>query len=69
MVKVTIRGPAGSTTLESDAHGIYDLTGFVPGYYEISRPPVGDASPSYRDVECHLRIEAGDIRECNVLVR
>ena len=67
--KVLIRGPAGVTILESDANGVYDVTGLPPGNYEVSRLPVGGVPPSWRDTECRLKIEVGDIRECNVGVR
>jgi hypothetical protein len=68
-MKVVIRGPVGSTSVASDEHGVYDVTGLPPGNYEVSRSPVGDTPPSWRDTECRLKIEAGDIRECNVGVR
>lgn len=66
-MKVVIRGPAGTTTAVSDAHGIYDANGLPPGFYEVGREPVAGAPPSWRDVECHLRqVQSGEIRDCNV---
>lgn len=68
--KVEIKGPAGTKTAESDEHGVYDVTGLPSGYYEVSRPPVGGAPPSWRDVECRWRqVDPGDIRDCAVEIR
>jgi len=67
-MKVTIRGPVGDTTVESDQHGVYDMVGLPPGYYEISRLPAPGVKPGWRDLECRwTNVEAGGIRECIVL--
>jgi len=66
--KVLIRGPAGTTTAVSDAHGVYDVKGLPPGYYEVGREPATGASPGSRDVECHLRLQSGEISDCPVRV-
>ena len=69
-MKVVIRGPAGVTTVESDERGVYDVTGLPPGYYEVSRPPVGGAPPSWRDAECRWsKVDSGDVRDCAVAIR
>lgn len=69
-VSVRILGPSGLTTVESDERGIFDVTGLPAGTYEILRPPVTvGVPPSWRDIQCDLRVAAGDIRECNVLLR
>lgn len=67
--KVVIRGPAGLTTVESDEHGVFDVAGLPAGMYEISRSPAAGVPASWRDIRCQWRIEAHDIRECNVNVR
>ncbi len=64
--KVFIRGPAGITTVESDEHGVYDVIGLPPGHYEVGPEPADGVPPGWRDVECHLRINAGEICDCGV---
>lgn len=64
-LKVVIRGPAGTTAAESDAHGVYDVNGLPPGSYEVGpETPVG-ALPNWKDAECHFRqVQSGEIRDC-----
>ncbi len=68
-MKVAIRGPAGTITAVSDDHGIYDVSGLSPGYYEVGREPAAAVTPSWRDIECHLKIAGGDIGECKLGVK
>jgi len=62
--KAVIGGPAGATVVESDEHGVYDVIGLPPGYYEISRLPASGTQPNWRDRECRwINVEAGGIRD------
>jgi len=68
-IEVAITGPAGTTTVTSDQHGIYDLSGLPPGRYAIAANAETKRLGSNR---CYLRadrdLEAGDVWGCSLLV-
>jgi hypothetical protein len=66
LMKVAITGPAGTEIAESDAHGVYDVSGLPPGYYQVGREPAPGVLPSWRD-GCRLdQVQSGEIRDCTV---
>lgn len=61
-IKVQINGPSGSTFTNTDANGVYDVSGLPPGHYtiQIEHPTRRDRYESF-DAERSSNLKAGDV--------
>ena len=65
--KVLIDGPSVQTVATSDEHGIYDISGLVPGTYYVQ--PFDAGADGHRHISCEFKsLQTGTVRACDVVV-